>query len=133
LLRAIAHSRATDGFTLIEVLIALAIVAVSLSAIGAVIATSVRGVRSIERRLSQIEIARGIAAALPDRDQLLVGSLQGEIAAHRWRIDTSPFIANFPAPPSTLWVPQAVVVTVRSPSGGALQIETVRLHQRFNR
>ena len=28
------------------------------------------------------------------------------------------------------WVPQAVVMTVRSPQGGVMQIDTVRLYQR---
>jgi general secretion pathway protein I len=131
--RITAHSGGTDGFTLVEVLVALTILAVLLSAIGALVATSVRGVRTIERHLMEIEIARGIATALPDRDQLVPGNLHGNVAGHRWRLDVLPFIASFSAPPSTPWVPQRVIMTVHSPSGGALQIETVRLQQRSAR
>ena len=128
--RAPARKEARAGFTLIEVLVALSILAVSLSAIGGLLATSVRGARSLERHLTQIEIARGIAAALPDRDQLALGNLYGAIAGHRWRVDVSPFIGTVSAPQSTPWVPQAVVVTVQSPEGGAFHIDTVRLQRR---
>ena len=37
------------GFTLIEVLVALAVLAVALAAIGSLMATTVRGTRSIDR------------------------------------------------------------------------------------
>jgi general secretion pathway protein I len=130
-LRSTAAKRTAAGFTLIEVLVALAIVAVSLSSIGALIATTVRGTRSLEERWTRLEIARAIATALPDRDQLVPANLSGELAGHRWRIDVSPFIANNLARPSvTPWVPQTVVVAVRSPAGSTMQISTVRLHRR---
>ena len=57
---------ATAGFTIIEVLVALAVVAISLSSIGMLMATTVRGTaRSIERQLTELETTRGILAALP--------------------------------------------------------------------
>lgn len=120
----------TAGFTLIEALVALAIVATSLSSIGALIATTVRGARSIERHLTQLETARAIAAALPDRDQLVPGNFSGETAGHRWRVDVSPFNATNLSVQQPAWEPQAVVVTVQSPSGGVLHINTVRLRRR---
>jgi general secretion pathway protein I len=124
------HS-AVAGFTLIEVLVALSVVAVSLVAIGSLIATTVRGTRSIEQHLAMIETARAIEIALPERDQLAAGSLSGESSGHRWRIDVLPFMSNFVDPRiATPWVPQTVVVTVESPSGSVLQINTVRLRKR---
>ena len=131
--RATAHSTPTAGFTLIEALVALTIVAVSLSAIGALVGTSVNGARSLERHLVELELARGIATALPDRDQLLPGSLYGDIAGHHWRVDVSPFTGNLTAPQASPWVPQTIAVTLASPGGGALQIETVRLERRSAR
>lgn len=131
MLRSTAAKHTAAGFTLIEVLVALAIVAVSLSSIGALIATTVRGTRSLEERWTRLEIARAIATALPDREQLVPASLSGELAGHRWRIDVSPFNANNPTRPSAApWVPQTVVVAVRSPAGSTMQISTVRLHRR---
>src|SRR5690242_18085434 len=81
---------ATAGFTIIEVLIALAVVAISLSSIGMLIATTARGTRSIERQLAELETTQSILAALPDRDQLALGSFSGERAEHHWRIDVAP-------------------------------------------
>jgi general secretion pathway protein I len=131
LLRSTEAKRTAAGFTLIEVLVALAIVAVSLSSIGSLIATTVRGTRSLEEHWMRLEIARAIATALPERAQLVPGKLSGEIASHRWRVDVSPFIAdNLARPSSTPWVPQTVVVTVQSPAGATMQVSTVRLHRR---
>lgn len=121
----------TAGFTLIEVLIALAVVAISLSSIGMLVATTVRGTQSIERHLVQLETTRAILAALPERDQLAVGSLAGERDDHHWRIDVLPLAApNIDPKQATMWVPQAVTVTVLSPGGGSIQIDTIRLHRR---
>jgi general secretion pathway protein I len=121
----------TAGFTLIEVLIALAVVAVSLSSIGMLIATTVRGTHSIERHLIELETTRAILAALPERDQLAVGTLTGERDDHRWRIDVLPLAApNIDPKQTTIWLPQAVAVTVLSPGGGSIQIDTIRLHRR---
>jgi general secretion pathway protein I len=125
------RERARAGFTLIEVVVALALIAVALTAIGSLMATTIRGTRSLDQHLSLAETARAIEAALPGRDQLVAGSTSGEMAAHRWRLDVLPFRANFVDPrlPSP-WVPQTVVITVRAPDGPVLQINTVRLQRR---
>jgi general secretion pathway protein I len=124
-----AHA-STAGFTLIEALVALAVVAASLSSIGALIATTIGGTRSIERHLTELEAARTIETALPAREQLVPGSFSGETAGHRWRVDVSPFNAINLAARKPTWEPQTVVVTVQSPSGGVLQINTIRLRRR---
>jgi general secretion pathway protein I len=118
------------GFTLIEVLIALAIVSISLAAIGSLMASTVRGMRTIDQRFALIETARAIETGLPDREEL-AGSLSGNLAGHRWRVDVSPFAASFVDPrlPSP-WVPQTVVIRVQSPSGAIVQVNTVRLRRR---
>jgi general secretion pathway protein I len=122
--------RAQAGFSLIEVLVALAVVAVALTAIGSLVATSVRGTVWIDRRLALIETARTIETGLPDRAQLKVGSLSGELADHRWRVDVLPFLTgSAPAQQASPWVPQTVVIRVQSPTGGILQIDTVRLRR----
>jgi general secretion pathway protein I len=113
---------------LIEALVALAIVASALAAIGALIGTTVRGSRSIERHLLELETARSIISALPDREELVPGSSTGEIGGYRWRLDVSR-LASPPTVRQPTWEPLAVVVTVEPPSGGALQVSTVRLHQ----
>jgi general secretion pathway protein I len=132
LLKTARRRRSVAGFTLIEVLVALSVVAVSLTAIGSLIATTVRGIRSLDRRVALVETARAVMAGLPDREQLVPGSLSGELAGHRWRIDVSPLVTDAD-PQASAWTPYSVVVQVQPPSGPILQINTVRLRQRAAR
>ena len=125
------NRQAVAGFTLIEALIALAIVAVALTAIGSLMAATVRGTRSIDQHLTLVETARAIETGLPDRGDLAVGSLTGAVGDYRWRVDILPFRASFVDPKlPTPWMPQAVVITVQSPAGPVLHINSVRLHRR---
>ena len=129
--RSIEPRRSTSGFTLIEVLVALSIVATTLASIGALIASTARGTRSIETHLNRLEIARAIMTAIPDRDQLTPGNFSGEMAGHPWRVDVLPFVSNNMEPQNdTLWMPQTVIMTVRSPTGAAMQVSTVRIQRR---
>jgi len=123
--------RRAAGFTLIEVLVALAVAAVALVNIGALAATNIRGTRIFEQRLALIATTRAILTALPGREQLLPGEISGEFTDYRWRIDVRPFEARFidPRRPSP-WVPQTLVLTVQAPSGEVLRIDTVRLNRR---
>jgi len=123
--------KGTRGFTLIEVLVALSVVAISLAAIGSLIAVTTRGARAVGLHLTLVETARSIITGLPDRDQLAPGNLSGESAGHRWRVDVLPFFADFVDPRDpTVWTPQSVVVRVQSPSGKVLQVNTVRLRRK---
>src|SRR5437879_12791556 len=107
-----APEATTAGFTLIEVLVALAIVTVSLSSIGALIATTVRGTRSIESHFTRLETARAVLAALPDREQLVPGNSSGEVNGYRWRMNVSPYAANVGTQQS-MWIPQGIAVPVQ--------------------
>ena len=130
MLRATHHrQRWSAGFTLIEVLVALAVVAASLAAIGNLIATSVRGARAIEQHVALVERARAIMAALPRREELSMGQVAGEIAGFRWQVAVLPYPTGQVGAASH-WVPRTIVTTVRSRSGTALQLHTVRLVRR---
>jgi general secretion pathway protein I len=122
-------SEGTAGFTLIEALVALAIVAAVLSSIGAVIATTVKGTRSIDQRLALTGAAETLLAELPTRNLLMPGRQSGELAGHRWRIDVSPMNAALAsdAPRTQRFVPLAVNMRMQAPGGPAIQITTVRL------
>ena len=122
--------RRDRGFTLIEALVALAVVAVVLTAIGMLIGANVRATRSLDQRLALLETTRAILSALPGRDALGLGDTSGEVADHRWRLDVFPFIADFVDPSvPTPWIPEAIVLRVQAPTGEILRVDTVRLHR----
>jgi general secretion pathway protein I len=129
LLRVRPDARA--GFTLIEVLVALAVVAASLAAIGSLVAVAMRGTLGIERRVAFRETLRSIMTSVSDRRALAGGRTSGTIAGYDWRMDVAPYVSTLVDPQApTPWQPQAVVVTVRSPSGQILRVETIRLRRR---
>jgi general secretion pathway protein I len=116
------------GFTLIEALVALAIIAAVLSAIGMVIGTTVRGTRAIDQKLALSGAAETVLADLPARNALKVGRQTGELAGHRWRIDVGPINAAAAAnAPQSRFMPLAVNMRMRGPGGAAFQVTTVRL------
>jgi general secretion pathway protein I len=119
------------GFTLIEVLVALAVVAASIGAIGSLVAVSMHGTESIERRLAFRQTLRAIVTALADRHDLMPGTANGGTSGYDWRMEVVPFVSRLvdpraPAP----WQPEAVEITVRSPTGQILRIDTIRLRRR---
>ena len=118
------------GFTLIEVLVAVAVLAVSLTAIGSLVATNIRATRALDQRLALAATTRAIFTGLPNRNEVALSNSSGETAGHRWRLDILPFVADFVDPRRvTPWVPQAVVLRVQSPTGQVLRIDTVSLRR----
>jgi general secretion pathway protein I len=121
--------RPDAGFTIIEVLVALALVAVVIVAIGSVMATNVRGVRSFEQHVALTQAARAVMTnGIPPRAGLHAGASSGQIDGYRWTVDVSPLGGEWSGPPADApWVPQLVRVRVTSPSGAVSDIRTVRL------
>jgi general secretion pathway protein I len=122
--------RREAGFTLIEALVALAVLAASIVAIGTLFATNVRATRSLEDRLSLLEMARTVMGALPDRGKMGQDILSGELNGYQWRFDLLPFEANSAiVGQHASWEPEVIVVTVRSPAGQLERISTIRLRR----
>src|SRR5580692_1108355 len=138
--------RGNAGFTLIEVLVAIAVLAVVLGAIGAVVGNTVRTIRSVDRRLPLLETAQSLIAALPARDALQPGTQTGTSGDFRWRIDTVLLNSNVPdnaaaalstaatgvppaagASPKVNWIPLAITVRVQGSEGPPVRLDTVRL------
>jgi general secretion pathway protein I len=121
----------TAGFTLIEVLVAIAVVAVTIAAIGSVTMTATRGVQTLEQHVALVETIRTVASTLPSRDRPVPGSLTGEIYGHRWRLDALPYTGGGIAPnPDSPWFPETLKIRVQSPSGAIVGVETMRLRPR---
>jgi general secretion pathway protein I len=131
LLRTISPSidRRDAGFTIIEVLIALAVVAVSIVAIGSVMSTNVRGVRSLEQHVTLMQTARYVMTAeMPSHAELGFGTTSGRVNDLQWRIDIGPLGEEWAVPGGdAAWIPALVQVQVRSSSGAVTDLKTVRL------
>ncbi len=122
---------ASAGFTLIEALVALAVAAVSLAAIGLLMAGNIRGSGRIEQHLGLLETLRAVETGLPDRTSLSTGTLSGEMHDQAWSVDIAPFPGDFVNPRAAqFWTPQMILIKVLSPSGAALQLATIRLGKR---
>jgi len=117
----------TAGFTLIEALVALAIIAVVLGTIGSVIATTVKGTRAIDQRLALAGTAETLLADLPARSLLKPGRRSGELAGSRWRVDVAPMNVPGGDPASDRFVPLAVNLRLQRADGSAIQVTTVKL------
>jgi prepilin-type N-terminal cleavage/methylation domain-containing protein len=128
--RSLAPNADTAGFTLIEVLAALSIVAIALTSIGALMASTSRGAQAIESRFKRFEIARSTMTALPNRSQLELGHFSGNTSRHDWSVEVRPFVTgDGQSNQRARWLPHSVLVTVRSPTGASIQITTIRLRR----
>ncbi len=119
----------TAGFTIIEVLVALAVVAISIVAIGSVMSTNVRGVRSLEQHVTMMQTLRSVMAAdVPARAEIGFGTWSGRTNDHQWRVDVGPMGEEWkPTGDKVTWIPALVTIQVRSPSGAVMDVRTVRL------
>jgi general secretion pathway protein I len=121
--------RGEAGFTLVEVLIALAVVAIAIIAIGSVMSTNARGVRALEDHVALVQTAQTVFSnGIPPRKDLMPGSLAGQISDYRWQVDIGPVDGRWVVDgTNAAWIPELVKIRVRSPSGAAIDLETVRL------
>lgn len=115
---------ADRGFTLLEALVALAVLASGLAAVGQVGFTTVAAARHTQTRLFLAFAAREAFADMPDeaRD----GETEGVTGGLAWRLSASSFPA---APSGRVWAPEAVRLVVAAPSGGTITVDTVRLRR----
>ena len=126
------NDRAAAGFTLIETLVALAVVAVSLVAIGALMGSTARGSRQLEQHVALVQAAyNALWLAFPSRSSPDSPVQSGDSMAHAWRAEAEPFAIDMGVPTGDVaWTPQKIRVRVRSNSGAAIELETIRLFRR---
>lgn len=118
----------TAGFTLLEALVALAVTGAGMAAIGALMNSSLLVTLHTERHLAEIEGVRKIIAGLPSRESLHFGRLTGLLDGHKWRIDSAP-VSTTSSSGETKWIPQRISLLVQSPSGGTIEVDTIRLRR----
>jgi general secretion pathway protein I len=127
--RRLPTDRNDSGFTIIEVLVALAIVAVSIVAIGQLMSTNARGVRKLEDHVALVQSAQTVLATeIPAWGELVPGRLSGRNGDARWQIDVSPVGGDWITDKDDVdWIPELVKLRVRGPTGATIDLETVRL------
>jgi general secretion pathway protein I len=116
------------GFTLIEVLIALAVTAIALAAIGGLMAANIRGTNKVNQHLGLVQALWAIESELENRATLVPGVRSGEREGVFWSIEIVPYLVGRDdqgRPPPFL--PQLVHIRLRSISGDVLETETIRL------
>ena len=130
--RRLPTDRPDAGFTIIEALIALVVVAVSIVAIGSVMSTNARGVRALESHVALLQSAQTVfVTAIPLRKELAPGTLSGQLRDFRWQVDIGPVGSDWVVEGADVaWIPELVKIRVRSPSGATVDLETVRLMHR---
>jgi len=117
------------GFTLIEVLVAFAIVAVTLTALLQVFSTSLGSITTVERRAEATLLARSALDAVGVEIPLVAGERSadaGQGYALRLRIAPSATLAPLADAGGSL-VPYEVAATVSWERGGSLTLTTLRL------
>lgn len=121
------------GFTIIEALIALALVSILLASIGSLVATNTRSIRHLEQHVALIETARLVASGMPRAGEPLPRNLAGRLSGFAWQMRASPFRGESSAVPGSPFIPTLIELRVRSPSGEIVSLETVRLQNRSAR
>lgn len=123
--------RPDAGFTVVEQLVAIAVLGVTLAAIGRLVGSTLRGAGQIERRVSLIQVANSLLFSnMPGRDGLTAPESEGEAWGHRWRMRVgSAAVDPNPAPENSRWTPMHVDLLIQGPSGAAMRLQTIRLQR----
>ncbi len=123
------------GFTLLEVIVALAILAVALAALMQSFSTGLRGARAAERQTIATLLAESRLAAVGVEMPLEAGESGGEIDhGYRWRATVRPYLEpGLEAEGQAGMAAYEIAVTVSweaADGGGSVTLETLRLAPR---
>lgn len=113
----------------------MAVLAVTLAAIGRLVGSTLLGARQIEQRVSLIQAANSLLFNnMPARNGLTVPESEGSTWGHRWRMRVSPAAVEAnPAPGNGYWTPMQVDLVIKGPSGAAMRLQTIRLQRAYGK
>ena len=114
------------GFTLLEALVALALVLAFASAVGPHLSQARRIMANAEGRVAAQVLLRSLINAPFDRSSLASASQEGETSGLRWRVYTEPSAAVRGQGQSN-WSTYRVVASVTWAPGQVIMAETLRL------
>ena len=116
------------GFTLLEALVALALILAFASVLGPHLSQARRIMAQADGRVAAQVLLRSLLDAPFDRSGLANASRKGEASQLRWRIVAEPVLAAAPgAPDQPRWLPYRVTASVAWGSDQIITAETIRL------
>jgi hypothetical protein len=116
------------GFTLLEALVALALVLAFVATLGPYLFSSRRLMGNAEQRVAAQILLRTLLDAPFDRSRLANVVRDGELNGLRWHILTEPFaIDAAPSVPPPSWTAYRVIASVSTSAGQTVSAETIRL------
>jgi prepilin-type N-terminal cleavage/methylation domain-containing protein len=130
---AASRSRRDDGkgqagFTLLEALVALALVLAFAAVLGPHLSQARRIMNHADGRVAAQVLLRSLLDAPFDRSGLAKASRDGETGGLRWHIAAEPVLASAPgAPDRPNWLPFRVMASVMWGSDQVIAAETIRL------
>lgn len=116
------------GFTLLEALVALALLLMFASVVGPHLSQARRIIANSEGRVAAQVLLRSLLNAPFDRSMTAGASQEGETNGLHWRIDTEPEAA-VRAQNQSNWSAFRVVASVRWAPGQVIMAETIRLRK----
>jgi prepilin-type N-terminal cleavage/methylation domain-containing protein len=122
------RASSTAGFTLLEVLVALAACGAIIAAIAPAFSANARNARLAESRIALAAAERSLLDILPARDKLTDGVARGVINGVDWRMRVTSLpheVEEGQAP--VPWIAYSIVVDFSTRDGMTSRIETVRL------
>lgn len=128
--RKLPSRRREAGFTMIEAVVALALLTIVLAAIGTLVATNSRGAWKLEQHAALVNAARVVVSTLPRAAASMPDDLRGRVAGNRWEMRVTPFLDLVPVVPESRFIPQRVELRVQAPDGMLVSFETIRLQSR---
>jgi prepilin-type N-terminal cleavage/methylation domain-containing protein len=123
------HNNRSDrqaGFTLLEALVALAVLLIFASAVGPHLSQARRIMANAEGRVAAQVLLRSLLNGPFDRSSLSRASQEGETGGLHWRIDTEPATA-VRKPDQLNWPAFRVIASVTWGPGQVIKAETIRL------
>jgi prepilin-type N-terminal cleavage/methylation domain-containing protein len=116
------------GFTLLEALVALALILAFAAVLGPHLSQARRIMDHAEGRVAAQVLLRSLLDAPFDRSGLAKASRKGEANGLRWSIAAHPVLAAAPgAPDQQSWLPYRVTASVAWGSDQVITAETIRL------
>lgn len=109
------------GFTLIETLVAFAILAMAAGALYQILGTAAARHRAVGRETTAVLLGQTVLARVGQDLELRAGAADGP----GWHLDIAPH--GDPAAPTALVAAWDVVVSLSTGGGGVLRLSTIRL------